>query len=160
MSDKGKERVQGSGLGVLKFLCKRQNELVKKDKQIEAYAIGITAKNWGNLLDKFNASRNKAVKSDSLARALRELKKNKLLQPTEENPDAYVISPKGFEQAGLPESGTEEETPAKKTTPLLSDRSEIYTNLLCRKCNIADGYSEGDTICRHCGATLFFIDRL
>ena len=160
MPDRSKERVQGSGLQVLKFLCKGQNKFREKDQKIESLAIGITAKEWGTLLKDFNASRSKAVKSDSLARALRELKKNKLLQPLEENSDAYVVSSKGFEQAGLPELGPEKKVPKKKTTTPSSDRSKMHLNLLCRKCNIADGYSEEDTVCRHCGTELFFIDKV
>jgi len=35
----------------------------------------------------------------------------------------------------------------------------VHKNIRCRNCLIIDGYSEGEKVCRYCGAKLFLLDR-
>lgn len=37
--------------------------------------------------------------------------------------------------------------------------SGVHKNIRCRNCLITDGYSEGEKVCRYCGAQLFLSDR-
>lgn len=35
----------------------------------------------------------------------------------------------------------------------------VHKNVRCRNCLIIDGYSDGEKVCRYCGAQLFLSDR-
>ena len=156
MQKEKKDTRYGYYLRVLKFLCKRQNTLIKQKVQsLERLSIKTTSKTWGTLLDEINAYRDKSMKAPSLERSLRELKRQRYVEPMSENSSRYIVSPKGFEVVGIKEKKVE-----IKEKISLPSRDKTHINIRCRNCNIVDGYSPEDNICRYCNARLYPIDRI
>ncbi len=154
-----KDTRYGYYLRVLKFLCKRQNAFIDKQKivSLEHLSIKTTSKTWGNLLKEINSYRDKLMKAASLERSLRELKRRKYLVPISEseNPADCIISSRGFKAVGVKEKKVE-----SKKDVRLPDRDKTHINIRCRNCNVIDGYSPSEKICRYCGAKLYQIDKI
>ncbi len=108
MQKEKKDTRYGYYLRVLKFLCKRQNTLVKqKSQNLEHLSIKTTSKTWGTLLSEINAYRDKLMKAVSLERSLRELKRKGYIEPISGNSSRYIVSSKGFEVIGIKEKKAE-----------------------------------------------------
>ena len=151
-----KDTRYGYYLRVLKFLCKRQNTLVKqKGQNLERTAVKTTTKTWGDLLDEINIYRDKLMKAASLERSLRELKRQGYLEPISEKSSRYIVSSKGFEAVGIKKDEAE-----LKEGVTLPARNETHINIRCRNCNISDGYLLKESTCRYCSAQLYPIDRI
>lgn len=157
MAKEKKDTRYGYYLRVLKFLCKRHNALIEKHKvrNLQSLSFKTTSKTWGNLLKEVNSYREKTMKSASLERTLRELKRRKYIIPVEKGCDFYIVSPKAFKEVGIKEKKMEE-----KGRIRLPDRKKTHTNIRCRKCNFIDGYSSSEDRCRYCGAKLYTIDKI
>ncbi len=156
MQKEKKDTRYGYYLRVLKFLCKRQNVLIKqKGQNLESLSIKTTSKTWGRLLNEINSYRGKPMKAASLERSLRELKRQGYLEPISDNSSRYIDSLKGFEIVGIKEKKAE-----LKEKISLPSRNKTHINIRCRNCNIIDGYSLENDKCRYCGAKLYPIDRV
>lgn len=147
----------GYFLRVLKFLCKRQNTLITKQKSqnLEYLSVKTTYKTWGSLLNEINAYRGKSMKAASLERSLRELKRRVYLESVQDMPSRYIVSSKGFKIVGIKERKAE----IKEQIPLPS-RDKGHINIRCRNCNVIDGYSSEENKCRYCGVKLYSIDKI
>jgi hypothetical protein len=156
MQKEKKDTRYGYYLRVLKFLCKRQNTLIKqKNQSLERLSIRTTSKTWSTLLDEINAYRDKQMKAASFERSLRELKRQGYIEPISENSSRYIVSPKGFKVVGIKEKKAE-----LKEKISLPSRDKTHVNIRCRNCNMVDGYSPENNRCRYCGARLYSIDRI
>lgn len=157
MPKEKKDTRYGYYLRVLKFLCKRQNTLIakQKSKNMEYLSIKTTYKTWGTLLKDINSYRDKLMKAASLERSLRELKRRKYLEPIQKNSSCYIVSNKGFEVVGIKERQME-----AREQVSLPPRNKNHINVRCRNCNVIDGYSSEENACRCCGAKLYPIDRV
>lgn len=157
MAGKEKDTRYGYYLRVLKFLCKRHNVLIDKQKSpnLEYLSFKTTSKTWGTLLKEVNSYRDKSMKATSLERSLRELKRREYIVPISEDSLYYIVSSKGFKAVGIKERKIE----IKERTHL-PDRDKNHTNIRCRECNVIDGYSSSEDTCRYCGAKLYTIDKI
>ncbi|MDD5455197.1 MAG: hypothetical protein PHW62_06860 [Candidatus Ratteibacteria bacterium] len=157
MAARQKDTRYGYYLRVLKFLCKRHNVFMDKQKNpnLEYLSFKTTSKTWGTLLKEVNSYRDKSMKASSLERSLRELKRREYLIPMSENSSCYIVSLKGFRAVGINMRKIESKERAR-----LPDRDKTHTNVRCRKCNVIDGYSSSEDKCRYCGAKLYTIDKI
>ncbi len=157
MSKENKNTRYGYYLRVLKFLCKRHNALLDKNKSqnLEYLSFKTTSKTWGTLLKEVNSYRDKMMKAASLERSLRELKRRDYISPISENSLCYIISGKGFKAVGVKIRKIEVKERAQ-----LPNRDKAHINIRCRKCDVIDGYSSSDDTCRYCGAKLYTMDRI
>ncbi|GEM_PF-3083027 len=146
-------------LKILDILCERQNRLIKEGvNRIEDLAIGTSLRTISNILEEVNRKREKPLKSTSLERTFRDLKREGYLKPFPEKSGYSLLTPEAFQAVGremLPLPG---ETVQRR--PLNIPRDKIHINIECRVCHIVDGYLEDEKECRHCGATLYRMDAL
>lgn len=152
-----KDTRYGYYLRVLKFLCKRHNMLMDKQKSqnLEYLSIKTTSKTWGHLLRDINSYREKTMKAASLERSLRELKRRQYLEPISENSSCYIVSLAGFKDVGI-----KMRTIVVREQIRMPDRDKNHVNFRCRNCNFIDGYSSSENTCRYCGAKLYIIDKI
>ncbi len=157
MAKKEKDTRYGYYLRVLKFLCKRHNVLIDKQKSqnSEYLSFKTTSKTWGTLLKEVNSYRDKTMKASSLERSLRELKRREYIIPISEDSLYYVVSSKGFKSVGIKEKKTEHRQQAR-----LPNRNKTHVNIRCRNCDVIDGYASSEDTCRYCGAKLYTIDKI
>lgn len=157
MPKEKKDTRYGYYLRVLKFLCKRHNALINKQKSqnLEYLSIETTSKTWGTLLKEVNSYRDRTMKAASLERSLRELKRREYISPMSENSPCYIVSSEGFKAVGIKMRKIEHKEQAR-----LPSRDKTHINFRCRKCNVIDGYSSLEDTCRYCGAKLYTIDKI
>lgn len=157
MQKEKKDTRCGYYLRVLKFLCKRQNTLIKQNSHnLECLSVKVTSKTWNTLLSEINTYRgDNLMKAASLERSLRELKRRGYIEPIKENSSRYIVSEKGFEVVGIKEKKAE-----LKEKIALPSKDKTHINIRCRSCNVIDGYLLEDDTCRYCSAKLYPIDRI
>lgn len=170
---------------IKRFLCERQNALVKKKAKLKDISFEIKVERFGDLLKEINENifRINPISPDLLGDIFEIFLKDGVITPCKADRNKYLVSEEGFQGIGIPMErlGREKLQPIKKDSTrgrpveqkfveerLKSSapkekkkrRSVIipiprYENVKCRVCLNVTGYTEQEKNCKFCGAKLF-----
>lgn len=94
---------EGAIIALRRFLCERQNALVKKKANRKDISFEIKRDRFGALLKQINEDicRDDPVDSDWLENTLNIFVKERLVEPIEDNKDRFMVTEKAYKLSGI-----------------------------------------------------------
>jgi len=170
---------------IKRFLCERQNALVKKKIKLKDMPFEIKIQRFDDLLKEINENicRNNPISPDLLGDIFEIFLKDGVITPCKADKNKYLVSEVGYQAMGIEmerlggeklqpikkdttqgrpvEQKFVEETPKPSATKEKKRRKRVitpiprYGNVKCRVCLNVTGYTEQEKNCKFCGAKLF-----
>lgn len=169
---------------IKRFLCERQNALVKKKVGLKDISFEIKIGRFNDLLKQINENicRNNPISPDWLEDIFEIFLKDEVITPCEADRNRYLIPEAVYQAMGIAmerlrreklqpiKEGPAQEGPVEqkfveeKPKPSALERKKrrrqaitsitIHENIECRACLIVDGYTEQEKNCRYCRTKL------